>query len=77
MNAPDWIEIKVEAEAKQRTEALAALVTPEMASLLEKVGGLVGGNKGWTSIGFFTSQDGERCRVLAARIREALEETEC
>ena len=51
---------------------LAELVTPELAELLEKVGSLVGG-KGWTSIGLFTSQDGGRCRELAAQIRQALE----
>ena len=55
-----------------RNARLAALVTPELVSLLEKVGVLVGGDKGWTSIGLFTIQDGERCLELAARIREAL-----
>ena len=59
-----------------RNARLAALVTPELATLLEKAGNLTTGSKGWTSIGLFTSQDGEKCHELAACIREALEVTD-
>ena len=57
---------------RARNAKLAQLVTPELAALLEKVGDLTVGDKGWTSIGLFTSQDGEWCHILAARIRETL-----
>ena len=52
-----------------RNARLAELVTPELAELLEKV---ANATKGWSSIGFFTSQDGGRCRELAAQIRQVL-----
>lgn len=75
MNRPDWIEIKVEAEAKRRTEALAALVTPGLAALLERLAN----DAEYVSMTdepyrYMTVQDAETARAHAARIRGLLEE---
>jgi len=61
----DWCE------RAERAEALATLVTLEVAALLERLAGIVDSRRGLGA-----SQTTHAARALAAQIREALEATE-